>query len=75
MNNGTKIILGILLAVIGFFSAQTYFTIKSLEKDVITIRVKLAEFEASRISRQEIRELIAEYHNTHPCIKNSGSRQ
>ncbi len=69
MNNTMKIILGALLAIIGFFSAQTYFTIKSLEKDVITIRLKLAEFEASRISRSEIRELIIEYHNTHPCIK------
>jgi hypothetical protein len=69
MNNGIKITMGVLLAIIGFFSAQTYFTIKSLEKDVITIRLKLAEFEASRLSRAEIRELIAEYHNTHPCTK------
>lgn len=69
MNNGIKITMGILLAIIGFFSAQTYFTIKSLEKDVITIRLKLAEFEASRLSRAEIRELIVEYHDAHPCTK------
>jgi hypothetical protein len=67
---GLKLLTGTLLAVVSFFSAQTYFSIKNLEKDVITIRLKLAEFEAPRISRAEIREIIAEYHNSHPCKNN-----
>ena len=62
-----KIILGVLLAIIGFYSAQTFYSIKALEKEVVTIRVKLAEFEAKRISREEIRNLIADYHDNHPC--------
>ncbi len=62
-----KIILGVLLAIIGFYSAQTFYSIKALEKEVVTIRVKLAEFEAKRISREEIRTLIADYHDNHPC--------
>lgn len=62
-----KVIMGILLTIVGFFVTQTYYSIKSLEKDVVTIRLKLAEFEASRISRQEIKDLIAEYHNSHVC--------
>lgn len=62
-----KIILGVLLAIIGFYSAQTFYSIKVLEKEVVTIRVKLAEFEAKRISREEIRNLIADYHDNHPC--------
>ena len=62
---GLKLLTSALLAVVGFFSAQTYFSIKNLEKDVITIRMKLAEFEAQRISREEIRSLIKEYHNSH----------
>ena len=62
-----KVLIGVLLAVVGFFVTQTYYSIKALEKDVVTIRLKLAEFEASRISRNEIKNLIAEYHNTHVC--------
>lgn len=65
-DNLMKIVLTVLLSVVSFFVTQTYFSIKSLEKDVVTIRVKLAEFESSRISRSEIRELISEYHNSHP---------
>ena len=61
-----KILFGVLLAITGFFSAQTYLSIKNLEKEVISIRIKLAEFEAKRIDREEIRRLIAEYHDSHP---------
>ena len=60
-----KILFGILLAVTGFFSSQTYLSIKNLEKEVISIRIKLAEFEAKRIDRDEIRRLISEYHDSH----------
>ena len=60
-----KILFGVLLAVTGFFSSQTYLSIKNLEKEVISIRIKLAEFEAKRIDREEIRRLIAEYHDSH----------
>lgn len=65
-DNVVKTILTILLGITSFFAAQTYFSIKALEKDVVTIRVKLAELETSRITRQEIREIVSEYHNSHP---------
>lgn len=59
-------VFGVLLAITGFFSAQTYSTIKNLEKEVFGIRLKLTELEAKRIDREEIRRLIAEYHDSHP---------
>ena len=65
-DNLVKIILTVLLSVVSFFVTQTYFSMKSLEKDVVTIRVKLAELETSRITRSEIREIVSEYHNSHP---------
>ncbi|MBR1951471.1 MAG: hypothetical protein IKA32_02785 [Lentisphaeria bacterium] len=65
-DNILKTVMAVLLGVVSFFVTQTYYSIKSLEKDVVTIRVKLAEFEAARVTRQEIRELIAEYHESHP---------
>ena len=60
-----KLFFGVLLTITGFFSAQTFLSIKNLEKEVVSIRIKLAEFEAKRIDRDEIRRLIAEYHNSH----------
>jgi hypothetical protein len=65
--NTLKVIIGILLTIVGFFSVQTYLSIKELEKEVVTIRVKLAEFEAQKITRDEIRNLISDYHESHPC--------
>lgn len=58
----------VMLSVIGFFAKETFITIKQLEKEVSTIRVKLAEFEAKRISREEIERIIKIYHDNHPCI-------
>lgn len=72
--NASKIIFWILLMLCGFFFAQTYLSMKQLEKDVVSIRITLEKLEGSRISRQEIRELISEYHNTHPCVNASQKR-
>ena len=36
----------------------SFASIKSLEKDVVSIRVKLADFEAKRISREEIENTL-----------------
>lgn len=61
-------IMLLMLSIIGFFVKETFASIKSLEKDVVSIRVKLADFEAKRISRDEIEKIIKNYHDTHPCI-------
>jgi hypothetical protein len=58
----------VLLLIIGFFAKETFITIKSLEKDISTIRVKLAEIEAERISRDKIEKIIKDYHDYHPCV-------
>ena len=60
--------LAILLGVIGFFLMQTFSTIKSLEKDIITIREKLSALEATKLNRKDIMEMISDYHDHHPCI-------
>ena len=61
----SKLFFGVLLTMTGFFSAQTFLSIKNLEKEVISIRIKLAEFEAKRIDREDIHRMIAEYHDSH----------
>lgn len=63
-----KIVLASLLGVIGYFLMQTFSTIKSLEKDIITIREKLSALEATKLTRRDIMEMIEEYHNHHPCV-------
>jgi hypothetical protein len=78
-----KIIVGfisgimlIMLTIIGFLAKEsfatvkdTFISIKSLEKDVVNIRIKLTELEAKRISRDEIERIIKDYHDNHPCIR------
>lgn len=70
-----KIILGfigsliiVMLAVIGFFCKETFATLKTLEKDVVTIRLKLQQLEDTRVSRETIEKIIKDYHHNHPCI-------
>ena len=58
-------IIGILLTVIGFFSAKTYASIERLSLEVSGLRYEIGKLEASRITRSEIREIVADYHNSH----------
>lgn len=62
-------VLTAVLGIIGYFLSETCNSIKTLEKDVITIREKIITFEATRISRKDIMEMVSEYHSTHPCVK------
>jgi hypothetical protein len=65
----------VLLAIISFLAKEsfatikeTFVSIKTLEKDIVNIRLKLTELEAKRISREEIEKIIKNYHDAHPCI-------
>lgn len=60
-------LLSILLAIIGYFSSETLKSIKYLEKEFIDVKVHLERLEQNRVSRSEIKELIKEYHLSHPC--------
>lgn len=60
-----------MLAIIGYFLMQTFATVKNLEKDIITIREKISAFEATRLTRKEIMEMISDYHAHHPCINST----
>ena len=62
-------VLTAILGIIGYFLSETCNSIKTLEKDVITIRERIIAFEATKISRKDIMEMIAEYHTTHPCVR------
>ena len=53
------LVLTAVLGIIGYFLAETCNSIKTLEKDVITIREKIIAFEATRLSRQEIMAMIS----------------
>jgi hypothetical protein len=61
------VIISVLLGVVGYFLKETCVSIKGLERDIITIREKMLVIEATRITRADIKEMIAEYHSTHPC--------
>lgn len=66
-DNFFKIFLAALLGIISYFLMQTFATIKNLEKDVISIREKISAFEATRMTRKDILDMISDYHRHHPC--------
>ena len=70
-DNFFKIFLAALLGLISFFLMQTFSTIKNLEKDIITIREKISAFEATRMTRKDIMEMVADYHMHHPCANDT----
>jgi hypothetical protein len=61
------IVISVLLGIVGYFLKETCVAIKGLERDIITIREKMLVLEATRITRADIKEMISEYHTTHPC--------
>lgn len=64
-----SLVLAAILTVIGFFLKETFLAVKGLEKDIAAIREKMMVLEATRITRNDIKDMIAEYHSTHPCIR------
>ena len=70
-DNFFKIFLAALLGLISFVLMQTFSTIKNLEKDIITIREKISAFEATRMTRKDIMEMVADYHMHHPCANDT----
>ena len=63
-----ELVIAVLLAICGFFLVQTVLSIKVVEKELQTVRLALERMDAERITRAEIRELIQDYHNNHPCF-------
>ena len=59
-------LIGLLLTVIGFFSAKTYASIERLSLEVSSLKYEIGKLESSRLTRQEVREIVADYHESHP---------
>lgn len=58
-------VIGLLLAIVGFFSAKTYASIEKLSVDVADLRLELRGLEAGKLSRADVREIVADYHESH----------
>lgn len=58
-------LIGLLLTVIGFFSAKTYASIERLSLEVSSLKYEIGKLESSRLTRQEVREIVADYHESH----------
>lgn len=58
----------VLLLVISFFAKETFITIKTLEKDIVVIRERLTAIEAQKLTREQITDIIKDYHDNHPCF-------
>lgn len=61
-------VLNFLLIIVGFFSAKTYSSIERLASEVNRLSEAVITVKAAQITRNEIRQIIADYHASHPCV-------
>jgi succinate dehydrogenase hydrophobic anchor subunit len=61
-------VINFLLIIVGFFTAKTYASIERLASEVNRLSEAVILVKAEQISRAEIRQIISEYHNSHPCL-------
>lgn len=66
-----KIGFGILIAMIAFFCSQYVLKLNEIQKDLAKLQIEVGKIQIQIIDREEIKEIIKEYHETHPCLKGS----
>lgn len=59
-----KVVVGVLLAVVGFFGMMTYSQLLAIQKDLVALQVSVAKVQTEIIGRQEIKQMIVD-----ECIK------
>lgn len=66
-----KIGFGILICMIAFFCSQYVLKLNEIQKEIAKLQIEVGKIQIQIIDRQQIREIIKEYHETHPCLKGS----
>lgn len=64
-----KIAFSILIVVIGFFLAQYVLKLNQLQRDIASLHIQITKLQGKFIDRDEIKSLIQDYHDNHPCYK------
>lgn len=63
-----KIALTVLLAMVGYFCSQYVMKLNEIQKQISKLQIEVVKVQSQLISRNEIHELIKEWHETHPCL-------
>ena len=61
-------VVNLLLVVVGFFTAKTYSSIERLASEVNRLSAAVITLQAGQITRAEIRQIVADYHGSKPCV-------
>lgn len=61
-------LLNFLLIIVGFFTAKTYASIERLASEVNRLSEAVITVKAAQITRDEIRQIVSDYHASHPCV-------
>lgn len=63
-----KIALTVLLAMVGYFCSQYIMKLNEIQKQISKLQIEVVKVQSQLIGRDEIRELVKEWHETHPCV-------
>lgn len=65
-NLSYKVLAGILLAIVGFFGVNLYYSLTQIQKELYTIKMSLLEVQMKMLTTDRIREIahdeIIKYH-------------
>lgn len=64
-----KIGFGILIVMVGYFLSQYVIKLNEIQKDLYKLQIEIVEMKSQLLDRAEIKEIIRQYHDTHPCYR------
>lgn len=64
-----KIGFGILIVMVGYFLSQYILKLNQIQKDLYKLQIEIVQMKAQLLDRAEIKEIIREYHDNHPCFR------
>lgn len=66
-----KIGFGILIIMVGYFLSQYVIKLNEIQKDLYKLQIEIVEMKSQLLDRAEIKEIIRQYHDAHPCFRSN----
>lgn len=66
-----KVLFGILIIIIGFFGAAYFNKLNEIQKDLVSLQIKVAEIQSSIMTRQDVKEMIRDEVQKYHFIKDN----
>ena len=77
-NNGfmsNKLLVAILLSIVGFFCANLYYRIVSIQSDIVKVQLDITKLRGELLNKAEIRDIaITEIYKYHKAIHHNDDK-